>query len=438
MMTMRRLIRVPWALCLAVGLLLGVGAGSSWQAGAAGNTLFIAANGTGTTCSTASPCSLDTALALAKTGDTVEVVEGSGSFGTPAAPELSAVTVPAGVTLAGHSPAEAGQFFFETATAAIGLEGGAAAGAIRNAEVENLGSGNAIAAAAPGSGTTTIERVVATGSGGGAGCAVDGEAVIVNTVCSGPTGAELTGAAGVPTTQRLVNVTVVGSGDGAEVRAGAGGSLVAQISNSIIRGAGEDVSATAADGSTEVALDHSNFASVEAQAGATVSAPGSATNQIAAPLFANAAAGDFSEQVASPTVDAGAVAPESGSLDVAGNDRVLPGQLRCRESIPAAIDIGAYELVPVAPPCVPPITEAEPAPEETLPQMVRIPRLVGLTSKTAVTRLRHLHLRIRLRSVARTCHAEAKVVRAQKPSAGKLVPRGTTARLRLGCSRLRH
>src|SRR5690348_4224090 len=94
--------RVARTLCLALGL-LSIGVGPSWQAGASGNVLFVAADGAGVTCSSASPCALETGLSLAVSGDRVEVAEGSGPFGTSGEPITTPIAVPAGVTLSGHS-----------------------------------------------------------------------------------------------------------------------------------------------------------------------------------------------------------------------------------------------------------------------------------------------------------------------------------------------
>ena len=88
--------------------------------------------------------------------------------------------------------------------------------------------------------------------------------------------------------------------------------------------------------------------------------PGSATNQTAPPFFVDAEAGDFREAADSPTIDAGVNEAANGTTDLAGNPRTLPGQLTC-DQVPLAItDIGAYEFVPVAPTCPPPI-EKKPA-----------------------------------------------------------------------------
>lgn len=72
--------------------------------------------------------------------------------------------------------------------------------------------------------------------------------------------------------------------------------------------------------------------------------PVDATNQTAAPIFTDAANGDFTQAADSPTIDAGAVNGLSGDHDLPGNTRVQG----------AAVDIGAYEFTP--PVVIPPAT----------------------------------------------------------------------------------
>jgi hypothetical protein len=91
-----------------------------------------------------------------------------------------------------------------------------------------------------------------------------------------------------------------------------------------------------------VTLDHSNYAT-EAEEGAgtaTVTDPGSGANQTVAPLFVNAAGGDFHQRARSPTIDAGAADPLLGPVDLDGQPR----------SQGAAPDIGADEFKPSPPP----------------------------------------------------------------------------------------
>jgi hypothetical protein len=136
-----------------------------------------------------------------------------------------------------------------------------------------------------------------------------------------------------------------GGGDGAELfvdNGGAGaGALEITATNTIIRGGGADIKThiEASGGGTQalaVTLDHSNYATVDTSMGGTVTAPNTATNQSAAPLFVDAAGDDLHEAAGSPTIDAGATDPANGATDLDGNPR----------TIGPATDIGAYEFIP--------------------------------------------------------------------------------------------
>lgn len=72
----------------------------------------------------------------------------------------------------------------------------------------------------------------------------------------------------------------------------------------------------------------------------TATAPGSGTNITGAPLFKDAAGGDFSLLAGSPGIDAGDSAESFGTLDLAGATRVVDGDTNCT----AVPDIGAFEL----------------------------------------------------------------------------------------------
>jgi hypothetical protein len=69
---------------------------------------------------------------------------------------------------------------------------------------------------------------------------------------------------------------------------------------------------------------------------ASVTAPGSGSNQTLTPTFADAAAGDYHEAPASPTIDAGNTALANGTRDVDGDLR----------TVDAGTDIGADERIP--------------------------------------------------------------------------------------------
>lgn len=98
-----------------------------------------------------------------------------------------------------------------------------------------------------------------------------------------------------------------------------------------------------------IVFSHSNYATVGTTLSAgddyTYTAPGTGTNQTAAPQFVNPAAGDFRPLPGSPTIDAGLAEGMPGLLALDGEPRSLP---RCIGGAPVP-DVGAYEFVPTAP-----------------------------------------------------------------------------------------
>jgi hypothetical protein len=133
-------------------------------------------------------------------------------------------------------------------------------------------------------------------------------------------------------------------------------SMSLTLSNTIARGAGSDIVAvTGSDPTSDatVTADHSNYSTVKIENGGggsttSVTPAGSGTNQTGAPLFVDAAAGDFRELPESAaSIDRGENSALDGIVDLDGNPRALPGTLGCGATPPAIADIGAYELVPV-------------------------------------------------------------------------------------------
>ncbi len=110
---------------------------------------------------------------------------------------------------------------------------------------------------------------------------------------------------------------------------------------------------------SSISFDHSNLQ------GKLVGAVTSTASQTVAPAFVNPAAGNYREAPGSPTIDAGVNDPANGATDLDGNYRSLPGHLTCGPEPPAITDIGAFEFVPSAPPCVPVVTPPQ-APQTVL------------------------------------------------------------------------
>lgn len=317
-------------------------------------TYYASPGGSGTTCSQPSPCELQEAIELAGSGAAIVLEPGTYTppiavfvnkaidFGGEAGKAASTV-----IDLTGGSP---GIDVFVNSAVAVAhdftIVGADDTGSLQLVQgtVERVvsvrtGSTSAACEVSPQAGTVPVLRdsvcwVQASGSGVPAVavsitcCVTAGTAVLRNDdfVSSGPEGIGLLAA-----------------------EREAGTQLTVEAVNTIARGTGKDVEAEASGGGEAgVSLSHSSFESVSTVGGALVSPSNAAGNQTAAPLFVDAAAGDFRELPGSPTIDAGLTDPLNGALDLAGQPRAQGG---CT----VATDIGAYELpVPVVPPCVPP------------------------------------------------------------------------------------
>jgi hypothetical protein len=148
------------------------------------------------------------------------------------------------------------------------------------------------------------------------------------------------------------NDTVIGEGDktvGVSIYATAPALVQIQATNVIVDAAIAAEAGGTSGSSTSIAFDHSDVQ------GTTSGAVTSTAAQTAPPKFVDPAAGNYREASGSPTIDAGVNDPANGSTDLDGNTRLLPGSISCTApDPPATTDMGAYEFVPVAPPCTPP------------------------------------------------------------------------------------
>jgi hypothetical protein len=334
---------VLFASALSLLLVLGI-----VPAASAATTFYVSPTGSGNECTVAKPCNIVFALGSAASGDTVIVNGNEGSYGLPMNPTLEVFQVPGGVTMEGAPGQPRPVLYAAGVNHAIRLGSGAN---LVSFDIHYSAFGEALIT----QGDNTVERVIADAAGGGAGCLVSPEVTIVDSVCTGGYGLyEFVGGGGNwPITLRndTIYAQTWGLGLGSN-----GPALTVTATNTIIHGGSEDIFAIdqGGGGHVSVVLSHSNYAKVKTEAGASVTAPGSGTNQTAAPLFANAAAGDFHELTGSPTIDAGANEAANGPLDLDGAQRALPARIVCGASEPAITDIGAFEFVPIAPSCPPP------------------------------------------------------------------------------------
>jgi hypothetical protein len=310
---------------------------------AAAEQRYAAPNGGGVECTSNAPCELDDAIEDAFPGDEVIVLAGTypvfsaieplftiaihGDFGGPM-PRIVGSTGPEESPLALLGTSSIVEYLDISNAAALGPVGIFCSGKqeINRVRITVLGSERPIGISTFGRCTVRNSLIVAEGD----------RAQAINS--SGRK---------TDTPARFSNVTAIGRGDDSEglfvtyfTEPEVAGSYDAIVRNSILRGGKADINPGLSFlGPGHIDIGHSNFA--------TVGSPGNVIdrggNQSAPPQFIDAAAGNYAEAAASPTVGAGLGEADIGPLDLAGNPRVLGG----------AIDIGAFEFVPSAPPPAP-------------------------------------------------------------------------------------
>jgi hypothetical protein len=278
--------------------------------------------GNGTACASASPCSLDTAVNSATNGD--EIIIPPGDYSVSATLNLPPNGYAHGVHGQPAPRVHLGAHFLTTNGAGSRLSYVRIDGADQPLDVSN---------------NTEADQLYVQGTAGNA-CLVYG--TLIDSVCSTAAsgGEAIAGGVSLSFTPILRNVTAWATGSGGigiEYHASGGGSghLTLTAVNVIAHGALADISAQATlPDTTTVNIDHSNFATQTLSGtGATINATATQTQP---PLFANAAAGDFSEVPGSPTINAGVTSAANGPFDVLGLSRTIGG----------ATDIGAYEFDP--------------------------------------------------------------------------------------------
>ncbi len=329
-------------------------------AAAAATTRFASPLGSGSACTAASPCPITTALSGASSGSTVVLAGNEGTYGTPASPLMSQLTLGSEVSMQGAAGQPMPQIYSQGSGVfwAVRMEGG---GGQRLSGVAIHLKGGAVAAIHA---NATVERVLALAPESTSGCDA-GSAFILNSVCAGLNGIyNSVGGAGSHFELTLRNDTLIGTQKGMVLLEASAGQGHIGVFNTIVRGGATDIEAHQFDTSSiAIDLDHSNYASVKSEGGAAVTAAGSGANQTAAPLFANAASDDFRQAAGSPTIDAGANDAANGLLDLESNGRTLASRIPC----PAITDIGAYELAGGPASCPRPVVvELRPVPTTSI------------------------------------------------------------------------
>ena len=313
---------------IAVASLLGLLA-LAGPARALASQRYASPGGSGLTCSQQAPCSLVTAVNSAAGADEVIVAGDQGTYGTPGSPITTQLhDAPGGVNIHGVAGQPMPVIYSSVVGNAIQLNSGGNATYI---DIENLsGSGTALFIG------HTASLVYA--RGGLTGCTVAPFITLTDSVCTGGSNG-VDGFSSTSGTQNLTlrNVTAIGGSDG--VSLGATGYTQDVLGTSLIaRGPSADISTSQSGGSVNFNLDHSNYANVQHGVGTSVTVAGSGTNQTAAPIFANAATGDFHQAAGSPTIDAGSDDPLNGLADFEAKPRTFG----------AHTDIGADEYSPPA------------------------------------------------------------------------------------------
>ena len=313
------------ALAVALGLLAAA------PASALAVQRYASPTGLGTTCSQVAPCSLVTAVNNAGGGDEVIVAGDQGSYGTPGSPITTQLTDAGSVNLHGAAGQPPPVIYFNVSAGtgnAIEWNNG---GTLSDLHVENPGGNGAFIG---NSGAHLYLR------GGSQGCEPTAGSTLIDTVCAGGgTGIGLSVGTSGSLTSTMKNVTAIGGPPGWGLSLDANGFNWTIIATNVIaRGGFQDISTSRSNaGTVTLTLDHSNYSSnISAGAGTTITPAGSGTNQTAAPVFVNAAIGDFHQAPSSPTIDQGADSVFNGLTDFEGKTRTFG----------AHTDIGADEYAP--------------------------------------------------------------------------------------------
>jgi hypothetical protein len=327
---------------------LGVLALGGTAASASAALRYAAPAGTANeSCSLTVPCDIVTAVNgksgnMPTAGDEVIVEPGSyyelGTASMPLATSLSPLVTETIRGVAGQPRPR----IFSAATPGLSLNAGQATVA-RDLEVEYSGTEWGVYI----EGTLDELVIRATSDSPGVAACVPVDATIIDSVCAA-TGEhafgawQITSAGGpdtIPSTIRNSDLYATGTdGVGLEVGAGNDATIPYTLSNVIVRGgsAGKDIVSFLEPGgvSASVTADHSDYATIEAKSGTTITAAGSGSNIKADPALVDPAGGDFHETSASPTIDAGVTSAANGSFDFEGQPRTAAGKT----------DIGADEF----------------------------------------------------------------------------------------------
>jgi hypothetical protein len=290
-------------------------------------------------------CPLGAALSSAQMNDDVTLETGV-NFPVQA---VQLPTVPDGVTIHGAPGAPA--TIPSTANTLLFLNPG-----VTLRDVTIAGSGGTGSTTVQLFGAAVLERsYIDAGPTNNTACTVVGNgALLRDSVCRNEapskTALDISASGGETDAVTLRNVTAVdtaANGTGITAGASAASTKLSVFATNVIAdgdsaGVLADIHATS-DGtlgsSASVVLDHSNYATILAQLGGSITAAGAGTNTTDQPAYTNAPVGDFSELPSSTaTIDRGTSNLVNG---IGLGALALSGTARCQGAAP---DIGAYEL----------------------------------------------------------------------------------------------
>jgi hypothetical protein len=271
-------------------------------------------------CSAAFPCDITQAVAGAKADD--EVIVNPGDYQVPT---YVTITDPAQITIRGVAGQPRPRLFF-SGGGRLRVQKGST---LRYVEVVSAAGETALATK-----NATVDQVIVRARGDVAGTAYVEISTIRNSivVASAPNGRAITTVAyGAYNNSVLRNVTAIAAGSGgvaveAHAHTGPGSNAFIAAWNVIARGGYGGASFQArtdnSDAQASIFLGYSNYGGGNlAKVGTKTSIQGGADNQAAAPVFVNAAEGDYRQAAGSPTIGAGVDDPKNGELDVDGDPR---------------------------------------------------------------------------------------------------------------------
>lgn len=311
------------------------------------------AQGSGDCSSAADACSLQKALSGAATGDEVILAGDAGSYGIQAAPITTTLTQSSGVyALSIHGAAgQPRPVIYSSASVAVQLLGwfdgqGFSVGDVDLEHVVNGGSALEISGSLDHvlvHSTASSDYVCNVSGLAGASVSVIDSECIADGSMSYALFEQNNGPPSGTATVALRNDTFEATGPssfGVSVSANGGVSAEVTATNTIAHGVFKDLDAYRSGGAgVSFALNHSSYATTLAESGTTITAPGSATNQVAEPLFVDAPSDNFHEAPGSPTIGAGITEAANGSTDLEGIPRTTAG----------LTDIGAFQASAPAP-----------------------------------------------------------------------------------------